>query len=1115
MRKKIFIIHGFGLKDGTGWEAGGDLDTVSSNVFYTVWAENEIAKQKGEPAIRGVDYDYDFVNYSEGLSHLVVHSGCDVYIPDFPIDALSPRLELLYLPDPDVAQRINEFNKKLFDLKIWIAQNSAHIGDYFKKIFNSAYKQKTKVIEHPDVFSLKASICILTIIRSCAELSLIMKKGGFTSIETYLKSIAENITGNQLKEAKNYIVELMGGYLKEEQMDMLDDEEAILKIEESNDKDFSAKGRINYTDDILIIASESMAYAVRNYIASKSLAFNKQNSEKLAATSLEIAATMSALFKNISRASLEFLSSDATASVKEVASLAEAVKNASENIAEMANEIKSTPVPPEGIKQKLTVILMEQSSGKTISGIKITFQKILGNGFFEDDKGNKITTPAITVETDKDGVAFIHYLKTTSNEQFQISATYDDVKYLMLPEEIVSAADSSFVEEILEEEDEDSQIDRAMGVSLKILEKELRELARNDVNIASLTDHHPYTQVVYELLSRLHDEGVIKEFNIQASARGDELPIEKQVCGANIVYGPRIAGKEWENEGLKELNNLARLQDLHIQKIPLAISLSKLIGSKHSKVDMVQKLSKITDKKSLDEIMTTTGWADIVADYEGRLSNVLPRSEETAALIKLKKRIHGIKKYIDELFKKLGKKDKNEIEILSCLSPFCDPRKNEPQINVASAIEHIINKKRKKADYFFYCYGANILTQRKMDNNDERINLSTLSQFIGTKADGGHSGAATCKPMSNPNFPKKRLSAVRDNNFLEYLYYLGDKMANYTGFNLDTIEILTFDDVSQQVMKNLEKTENLMAEVTIKSGWKRKKILIVKLPKFESITKDDIPSFFQIAGYLTNNYRFDYLFAIQGALGKIIMANINDIYSEIDLEKIAQAVGWKYDLGDRRFTIASPRRNKKIPKEMRFFKEDQFYQVCGFISRLIETTISSDEEKWKIHAILAPRLLKISKEIDEVSSKLKRSMYEANLISSDRKKSVSILTVAEPYLDGIKSPTLTQSIGLLRRFVYLELHKYLLYVKYSSVYLINLGDENRSLNCLKAAESNDTNNNIFNSEIFCSVDKKALKMPVGFEKMTKSNSLEYIKLLIEKLSKPSGYSVNKVEKKLS
>ncbi|MDI6756853.1 MAG: hypothetical protein QME32_02395 [Endomicrobiia bacterium] len=1116
LKKKIFIIHGFGVRNGIGWEAGGDLDTVSSNVFYTAWARKEIEDIKGSPAARGTDYDYDFVNYSEGLSHLVVHSGCDIYIPDFPIDALSPRLELMYIPDPSAVPLISEFNSKLFALKILISRNALHVDDRLKKIFNSGFKQKTKVLEHPQPEAVAVAVACVEIVTACVELSSGVSKNPDAAASGFLDEILNNIAGDALRSAKEYILQIMGGYVKEEQMDALDNPRDILKIDESNTRDFSAKGRVNYTDDFMIVSVESVAYAARNAAESRLPPYSKDNAGRLAAAATEIAQSVAALFKNVKNLSDGFLARNASNPSTDIAGRISSAAASAMRAAESAKNPVVSSGGAEGNKENITVLLMEQASGRTVEGVKISLKRLLGAGHFHDASGDTRIADGKSsahVTTGRDGSASVVYAKPSGEEEFQISATYDDVKYLMIPEEIISAADSGAVEEALDDEDDDSRIDRAMSVSLALLEKQFRFLAENSVTIASITDHHPYTPVVHDLISKIQKEGLIKEFNVRAAPRGQEEPVEKQVCGANIVYAERLASSPAKTEGLSTLNTMARMQDLHIKMMPLAISLSKLIGSKFSKMEMVSKLAELTDKKSLENIMLTTGWDKVVADYERRLSLVLPRAEANIMRLTFAKDPKGVASALGKLFPSLNKK--NKIEIFAALSAFCDPRKGEPQINVASAIGHIVGALKKKTDYFFYCYGSNILTKRKMSNSDERINLSVLSQSLGTKADGGHSGASTCKPVSNPAFPRKRLSNVKEWNFPEFLYYLGGKISESVGFPFKNIEPVGFD-FRPRVRQNLERLDATLVEMVVKSGWMRKKIFFAKMPKPDYDNRDSNPSLIQAMSYLRANYRFDYLFLAQGSLSKIILANVGDVSSAIDLVPVAKALGWQEDSGDPHFAVATPRRNKKIGREWRFAKEEQFFDLAVFLSGFVEQGLSdvSQKNKWKVHSLLAPRAPSVSKEFEQFAQGFVRgAVFETRLIPSDKKaKAISTAVIFEPFIGGARAPALPLCIGLLRRSIHLELYKYVVYIRYGTFYLINTGDDSRALDLSKIARSIDINY-AASSVIFAAVDKKAVVMPEGYEKKTRENAAAFVTKLLEKLFSGAGYKIDMIEKK--
>ena len=79
-RLKVFVIHGRGAtpRHPGVREEGGDLDTVSSNVFYGVWAK-----------ALGAAYELSFVQYHDGLlKTLWEFENTDFYIPDLPLDTV-------------------------------------------------------------------------------------------------------------------------------------------------------------------------------------------------------------------------------------------------------------------------------------------------------------------------------------------------------------------------------------------------------------------------------------------------------------------------------------------------------------------------------------------------------------------------------------------------------------------------------------------------------------------------------------------------------------------------------------------------------------------------------------------------------------------------------------------------------------------------------------------------------------------------------------------------------------------------------------------------------------------------------------------------------------------
>jgi len=112
---------------------------------------------------------------------------------------------------------------------------------------------------------------------------------------------------------------------------------------------------------------------------------------------------------------------------------------------------------------------------------------------------------------------------------------------------------------------------------------------------------------------------------------------------------------------------------------PLALELSKLIGSKFSKVEMATGLAdEIKDYDSMRNIMQNTGWDKKVAEYEAALDKVLPRTEQVLGRIDFHK-----PENVDA-----------KVRIMAGISPFSDAKKGETQINVASAIGYWMGEER-------------------------------------------------------------------------------------------------------------------------------------------------------------------------------------------------------------------------------------------------------------------------------------------------------------------------------------------------------------------------------------------------------------------------------------
>lgn len=340
------------------------------------------------------------------------------------------------------------------------------------------------------------------------------------------------------------------------------------------------------------------------------------------------------------------------------------------------------------------------------------------------------------------------------------------------------------------------------------LEGDIKYLAEFDTYIRRFDDHHPYKLANKEILDKMLEEGLIDHYAMSGVLKEDRIEINKEEakCGTDMIYEQLIKGQEWDNEGLKELQRLAHVQDLHIIEDTNAINISKIIGAKHSKIDMVQQMMRIQNKDDIDNILQKTGWDVELKEYEEKLAAVCPKLEKNMCYIvytvKLEsneecyKRLCDKNKKLVDLFKKISfgalnfskflyKFDlNNQHKILVVLSPF--QRAKETKINVATAINYLSEK--ISFDYIFYCYGSQLMTTRRVNPDDTSIDLSVLMAKIGSENDGGHAEAATCKPSSNKYFPSKKFNKISDWNFEEWTRYLADKVQKEFGYQIVKVE---------------------------------------------------------------------------------------------------------------------------------------------------------------------------------------------------------------------------------------------------------------------------------------------------------------------------------------
>lgn len=1116
MRKKIFIIHGKGVNRGIGKEGGGDLDTVSSNAFYMVWAQNALKEELGRDPVYGEDFEFDFLNYSEGVRHLAVHSGCDIYLPDFPIDALSTRMKMLVMEEDESINLINRFTSEMDEFKLWIIAHADRVSPEVKEIFNTTFKQIPKVLEHQERGALLTALNVLKVIRGLTELEVHCMGEGEHSCSAFLagyrKGMVANLAGNKLKDLKRSLLGLLRDTSKEMMVDFLikqeNQRENIIAFDAAIKRDMSTNGRVNYTDELIIVLVEMTAYLIRGLKQIRDLPWEEKLKETYSRSLQGIGDDLKRHLRVMSTLSSP-LSGDAPAELK---GIVESIDSALADQMKIIEGIRDY-TPPKAEKEKdytIRIMLTEDATGKAVPGIEIILKRLEGAGQFILPDGSSVDSAEVALPTDQRGSVQLTYIPISPDERYRFSVTFDDLQEIFLPSDVPppdAALSETFEEigsEMVEEEFEEKEeagstgVDRAMRVTLKMIERQFRDLREQDVNFESIDDHHPYTPEIFNLLKQLESEGIIKHIQIVALPRGEELPIEKQTCGAVLVYKDRIKGKPWDNPGLAELQRIALLQDLHIEMEPLALELSKLIGSKFSKVEIATGLAeKIKDYESMRGIMQITGWDEKVRLYEEGLEKVLPRTEEVLGRID---------------FTKPDDPDAR-VRIMAAVSPFCDAKKGEVQVNVASAIGYWMGKKKYPADYIFYCYGSHLMTTRKPNEEETSLNLSTVCQAMGTKADGGHSGAATCKPVSNPAFPIERLDKVRDTNFLEYIEYLGKLVSDFSGLVYQGVGPVTVPEYIEPVEKTLQHVAENTFEIKLEGKENPEdtiRVLFTRAPKVNRKAGETKPSFLQVLNYLNRHQKFDYLLFSQGMMYRVILVNNNDPRQRLNLPELARTIGWSEDGGADVSAVADIKKNPKVKKRLRKLLPPHLVQLASMLAGFIEE--SSPYRPVEVKPVFFDG---VEERCAEVCRRMDADSYVIDLVSEGgegKAEKLRIVAALSPSYDRFKGE-FEPSLPLVGEHFRELKPNYLIYGEHKLSFprerqitaLMRLDDPTSSLDCSEAMAA-------VAGKFFIGTDAVAECMPVFLKgspvtTLAPNNYREYLEFIVPRMAVAGGYRV--------
>ena len=285
------------------------------------------------------------------------------------------------------------------------------------------------------------------------------------------------------------------------------------------------------------------------------------------------------------------------------------------------------------------------------------------------------------------------------------------------------------------------------------LAEDIRHLHQRGVHTARFEDHHPYRTEQRDALAQLQHDGVLGVLALSGPVQGTEQPDEAQTCAADMVYANNVRNTTADTAGARRLREAAHGEDFVRGRTPLGILLTDLIKGGICKAELAQLLVESMTGDDAMQRLGELGWATLPARWKAEMDATAETILENISRITL-----------------AG----SGTTIIAALAVHAEP--GQPKLPTGKAIEFIA-RAFPDAQYAFYCYGSSLMVARRLDHADTALNMGSLMPSIGTANDGGHAGAAVCRPDANPAYPTRLLRKISSSNFTRFTRYLADRIA--------------------------------------------------------------------------------------------------------------------------------------------------------------------------------------------------------------------------------------------------------------------------------------------------------------------------------------------------
>jgi hypothetical protein len=251
-----------------------------------------------------------------------------------------------------------------------------------------------------------------------------------------------------------------------------------------------------------------------------------------------------------------------------------------------------------------------------------------------------------------------------------------------------------------------------------------------------------------------------------------------------MVYDRTVAGRPWDCPGARAIREAAHCEDFVSARTPLGERMTELVKGGACKVELAQMLVESIPRDDALDRLRDRAWQPLSDERREYVEGIKPTLLENAYVMTFRRGDAGPSELGGDALgpgsdtPRPSRRATGNDEITRVLIALAvRPEPGRPRISTGEAVDYY-TQTVPDADYLFYCYGSSLLVARRLNQADYSLNLGALMPHLGGPHDGGHAGAAVCRPDLNPAYPHRLLGSVRPRSFRSFARYVQSRLAD-------------------------------------------------------------------------------------------------------------------------------------------------------------------------------------------------------------------------------------------------------------------------------------------------------------------------------------------------